>query len=400
VTTGSNCVLDLQYAPAAPDSGTLSVDYVIVDDAGLANTNGSASIAYAATPGNNVVASAAPSGEIDASMNGGAVSVIVNFATDDGNPATNLAVTSDLASLPPGWSGPGGGAPSCPLVTTGNGCQFALSYSPTATGGGTLTVNYSFTDDSGANKTGSLNLPYRSTTSNDVVATAAPSGQVTAVQKSGTQAVAVTFTTDDGKPASQLRVTTDLSALPAGWSSAAKGFACAGVGTGNGCRLALDYAPRTLAAGTLSLGYSYVDGSGSAQNGLLNVAYAATTNDNVVGTAAPAGEIDAVVGAGTQAVTVTFTSDDGRPTTALQITGDLTQLPAGWSSSAADFSCSALDADAPCTLALRYAPGAAGNGTLNLPYAYRNNAGESKTGTVAIPYRATSDTSPPAGLAP
>jgi|GEM_PF-1213735 len=390
VTTGSGCVLNLQYAPAAVDSGTLTVDYVVVDDSGLARTNGSIAIAYRATAYNNVVAAASPTGEIDAAIGTGASPVSVNFITDDGNAATNFAVTTDLASLPAGWTST---SPSvaCPIVSTGSGCQLALSYAPTAAASGTLTLTYSYTDDSGANKTGTLNIPYRTTSANNVIATASPTGEVIAVQKTGGQALTITFTSDDGKPASDLQVTSDLTKLLPGWSSTSHGFTCHSVTTGNGCQLPLTYAPAALASGTLTLNYAYTDDSGMAKTGLLNVAYAATTNDNVVGTASPAGQINAVVGLGAQAVAVTFTTDDGRPATALQLTSDLTRLPAGWSSTAGSFACSAINADTVCTLPLTYAPTAAGSGTLTLGYTSINNAGESKTGTVNIAYRATTN---------
>ncbi len=390
VTTGSGCVLNLQYAPAAVDSGTLTVGYVVVDDSGLARTNGSITIAYVATAHNNVVAMASPTGEIDAVIGAGASPVSVNFITDDGNAAANFAVTTDLGSLPAGWTST---SPSvaCPIVSTGSGCQLALTYAPTAAGSGTLTLNYGYSDDSGASKTGTLNIPYRTTSADNVIATASPTGEVIAVQKTGGQAVTVTFTTDDGKPASQLQVTSDLTKLPPGWSSTAHSFACNRLSTGNACQLPLTYAPAALASGTLTLNYAYTDDSGMAKTALLNVAYAATTNDNVVGTASPAGQINAVVGLGTQAVAVAFTTDDGRPATALQLTSDLTRLPAGWSSTAGSFACSGINADMACTLPLTYAPTAAGSGTLSLVYSYLNDAGESKTGTVNIAYRATTN---------
>jgi hypothetical protein len=216
------------------------------------------------------------------------------------------------------------------------------------------------------------------------------------VQKTGGQPVTVTFTTNDGKPASGLGVLTDLESLPAGWSHSG-GVTCGTVSTGNGCQLHLTYTPTVLASGTLALQYAYTNGSGASQSGVIDIEYAATTNDNVVGTPAPGGQITAVVsdgsqpGNGTQPVTVTFTTDDGRPATALQVTSNLMTLPTGWSSSAGSLSCSALDADSVCRLTLTYAPTAAGNGTLMLKYTYANNANEMKTGTVSIPYRATTN---------
>jgi len=389
VTTGSGCVLNLQYAPPAIDSGTLSIDYVVIDDSGLARTTGSIAIAYLATTHDNVVATAAPTGEVDAAIGAGASSVNVGFVTDDGNAATDLVLTSDLKSLPAGWTST---APSlsCAIVSTGSGCQLALTYAPAAAGSGVLTLAYEYTDDSGTNKTAALNIPYRATSDNNVIATASPAGQIVAAQQTGGQAVVITFTTDDGGPASGLQVTSDLSSLPPGWTSAAHSFGCGGVGTGNGCRLSLNYVPTKAASGTLTLDYAYTDADGTAKTGLLNLAYAATTNDNVVGTASPAGEINAVVGMGPQAVAVAFTTDDGRPATALQLTGSLSILPAGWTSTAGVFTCNGISIEEVCLLQLTYTPTVAGSGALSLGYSYVNDAGEAKVGTVSIAYRATS----------
>jgi hypothetical protein len=394
VSSGSNCVLNLVFAPTAAGGGTLTINYEFIDNALQSKTGNSLTLSYTATANDNVLATALPTGQIDAAV-GGNQAVVVNFITDDGNAATDLAVTTDLSQLPAGWSA---AAPTfaCAIVRTGNGCELALTYAPTAAGSATLTLSYSYQDDSGAAKTGTLSIPYYAAAANTVVAAVSPAPQVTAVQKTGGQPVAVTFTTNDGKQASGFGLLTDLKSLPAGWS-ASGGATCGSVSTGNGCQLHLTYAPTALASGTLALQYAYTDGSGASQTGLTDIGYAATTNDNVVGTPAPSGQINAVVsdgsqmGNGTQAVTITFTTDDGRPATALQVTSNLTTLPAGWSSSANALSCSGLDADNVCKLTLTYAPSAAGNGTLLLNYSYDNNANEMKTGTVSIPYRATTN---------
>ena len=161
--------------------------------------------------------------------------------------------------------------------------------------------------------------------------------------------------------------------------------------TGNGCALHLTYAPTALASGTLTLTYAYTDNVGTAQTGTLNLAYTATTNDDVVGTASPSGQINAVVGAGSQPVSVTFTTNDARPATALVLTTSLATLPSGWSSTDSSFACSGVAGGNACQLPLTYTPSAAGSGTLSLNYTYMNDAGEAKTGTVNIPYRATTN---------
>ncbi len=387
VETGSGCVLNLIYSPTAADSGTLIVNCEFVDDANQPSTPGPClTIPYTATPPNHVIAMASPTGQIDAVVGTGTQSVSVNFTTDDGNAATNLALTTDLNALPPGWSSTASALP-CAIVGTGSGCQLMLAYAPTAAARGTLTLNYTYTDNGGTVRSGGVNIPYSTASDDNLVATASPPGQVLAIEKTGGQAVAVTFTTDDGRTADQLYLTSDLGALPPGWSSAAGGFSCGSVSTGNGCQLHMTYAPTALAGGILTLNYAYTD-AGTNKTGLLNIAYAATTNDNAVAKASPAGEIDAVVGAGPQAVAVTFTTDDGRPATALQLTGSLASLPAGWSSTATSFSCSGFSGGTGCQLPLTYEPGAWGSGTLSLSYSYQNNDDEPRTGTLNIPYRA------------
>jgi hypothetical protein len=391
VSTGSGCVLNLTFAPLTVGSGTLTIDCEFVDNANVASTPGAClTIAYVATPNNNVTATVSPTGQIIAAVGTGHQSVSVNFTTDDGNAATDLTLTSSLSGLPSGWSSTATSL-SCAIVSTGSGCQLGLTYAPTASGSGTLTLDYSYTDGSGAQRTGALNIPYSTVSSNNVIATASPADQINAVENTAGQAVAVTFTTDDGKAATDLHLTLGLAALPPGWSSTSGSFSCGTVSTGNGCQLHLTYAPTALTSGTLTLSYAYTDDTGAARAGLLNIAYAATTNDDVVGTAAPSGQINAVVGSGSQPVSVTFTTDDGRPATALQLTSSLTALPAGWSSTATSFACSGLSSGNGCQLPLTYAPGAAGSGTLILNYSYENNAGEPKTGSVSIAYWATTN---------
>jgi hypothetical protein len=397
VMAGSACVLNLTYSPTATDSGSLVVNYVYVDNAHLSKApGGSVTIAYQAIPQNNVVATAMPSGQINALVGSGTQSVSVNFTSDSSNAAldaaiTQLAVSTDLTALPAGWSS-ASPAFACALVTTGNGCQLLLSFAPAASGSGVLTLNYTYLDDSGASRMGSLNIPYATTSSNNVVATSSPAGQVTAAVKSGSQAVAIDFNTDDGRAASGLLLTSNLSALPAGWHSGSKSFSCGSVSTGNGCQLGLSYAPTALASGTLTLSYAYQDDAGNQQTGTLDVPYSATTNDNVVATPSPSGQINAVVGQGSQNVAVVFTTDDARLATTLEITTDLTTLPAGWSSASPGFACSTVSTGSTCELGLSYTPTAYTTpGTLMVGYSYKNNAGQTRTGTFSIPYRATTN---------
>jgi hypothetical protein len=396
LAAGSGCVLNLTYAPTALDSGVLVLSYVYVDNAGLSKApGGSISIPYEAIAQNNVVGTVSPVGQINAAVGGGVQSVSINFTTDTDNAttdsaATNLAVITNLAALPAGWTSASAGF-SCAIVSSGSGCQLVLTYAPMAAGRGTLTLEYSYSDDSGAVRFGGINIPYSNATASTVVATASPPGQINAAEKSGGQAVAVTFTTDNGNAASNLMITSGLTALPAGWRSASRTFSCASVSTGNGCQLGLTYAPAALGSGTLTLGYAYTDDAGTAQTGTFNLAYTATTNDNVVATPSPSGQVNAVVAEGSQTVSAVFTTDDGRLATGLQLTSNLGALPSGWSSAASSFACTSVSSGSGCALNLTYNPAAAGAGTLTLNYSYRNNAGQMRTGSLNIPYRATTD---------
>ena len=392
IGAGSSCVLNLNYAPKVAESGSLTITYLYINNANQPITpGGTITIPYVATaPGNNVVASSSPSGQIIAPLGSGPQSVSVNFTTDDGNAATALTLTT--SSLPPGWNNRSPGF-SCAIVSSGSGCQLILTYAPTAAATGTVVLDYTYADDSGTARTGTLNIPYSTTTNGTVVATPSPAGQVNAVQMGGNQPVTVTFTTNDGKAASGLALLSDLASLPAGWSSTSSKFTCSGVSTGNACQLRLNYAPTAIASGTLSLTYSYSDAGGIYNVGSLNIPYAATTNDNVVGTAAPSGQINAIVGSTNPTVTVTFATDDARPATALAVTIDPTSLPTVWSSAGGSFACSGVNGGTACELSLTYAPTAADSGTLTLPYQYVNDAGQAKTGTVNIPYRATTNNS-------
>jgi hypothetical protein len=277
VSTGSGCVLNLVYAPTAYDSGgTVMLDYVYIDNDMEPQTTGSLTFSYQATTNDNVVAAAAPMGQINATLGAGSQTVVETFTTDDGFPASGFAITSDLAALPPGWSTPGPLA--CATVSAGTPCQLPLTYAPTAPASGTLTLNYAFNDDSGTPKTASFNVPYAATANNNVQSSLVPASPISVVAGMGaSQTVTVTFATDDGFSASDLTVTSDLTALPEGFSAAPANFACATVSAGVPCVLNLTYTP--VAAGdnaTLQLTYQYFDNAGVGKTGSVNLAYSST----------------------------------------------------------------------------------------------------------------------------
>jgi hypothetical protein len=269
-------VLNLTYTPAAIGSGTLTLEYVFLDAAGSPQTIGSMSLPYVATVHNNVVATASPSGEIDAVVGAGTPPVTVSFTTDDGNPAS--ALTLSLATLPPGWSSTATNF-SCDSISTGNGCQLSLSYAPLAADQGTVTLNYSYLDNSLTAKQGSLNIAYAATPQNNVEPTVAPAAPISAVAGVDTVPVSITFDTDDGKPATNFSITSGLTSLPPGWSSTGTNLSCGTVSTGTSCQLTLTYAPTAPTPPglpPLTLGFSYVDDAGVPQTGTVTLDYSAT----------------------------------------------------------------------------------------------------------------------------
>jgi hypothetical protein len=110
------------------------------------------------TAHNNVQATANPTA-VTAIVGAGSQPLVVTFATDGGNPAANLSVTG-LSALPVGWSSTAGQF-SCATVSVGTGCQLDLAYAPQSATSGTLTLTYSYVDESGTAKTGSIGIPYR-----------------------------------------------------------------------------------------------------------------------------------------------------------------------------------------------------------------------------------------------
>ena len=74
--------------------------------------------------------------------------------------------------MPAGWSGPT--SFSCPTVSDGTPCQLPLTYAPTAVDSGTLSLGYSYTNDAGIVKPGTVNIAYRANSNDTVGASVSP----------------------------------------------------------------------------------------------------------------------------------------------------------------------------------------------------------------------------------
>jgi hypothetical protein len=152
-------MLPLTFTPAVAANGSLTLAYKYNNNAGEAKT-GTVNIPYVATTNNTVDATASQNSL--SVLTGSTTPVNITFMTDDGNPASALTVTAGLNPLPAGWSS-GSSTFTCPSITTGTGCQVSLSYAPTAAASGTLTLAFSYTNNSGTSKTGSIAIPYAAT---------------------------------------------------------------------------------------------------------------------------------------------------------------------------------------------------------------------------------------------
>lgn len=272
VSTGSGCVLNLTYQPTAYTTPqTITLNYVFVDNAGENVTVAASNFQYQATTNDNVIATPAPAGQINATI-GSAQTVTVTYATDDGHPAANLSVTSP-ATLPIGWVGPASSV--CATVSAGMACTMTYTYQPMAPTSGTLMVGFAYDNDSASAKTGSFSIPYRALDHNTIVWT--PSMNPVTTPSGTPQSVTIVFTSSDAYPVSNFAVTSNLAALNPYWSSGAGSLTCQSVLAGNSCSLTLTYAPTVSNdSGSQQVTYSYTDNAGSPQTGSVNITYSST----------------------------------------------------------------------------------------------------------------------------
>jgi hypothetical protein len=270
VSSGNGCALSLTYNPPGAGAGTLTLNYAYKNNAGQMRT-GSLNIPYRATTDDTVAG--APNPSPISVITGSSGGVTVTFTTDDGNPASALSITSGLNPLLAGWSSTATTF-SCATVSAGTPCQLPLTYTPSGYGSGTLSLGYSYTNDAGIAKTGTVNIGYQGTTDDTVGGAVSPSP--VAVVHGTVNPVTVTFTTSDGNPASMLAITSGLGALPADWSGPAT-FTCGSVSTGTGCQLSLSYQPTAPETpGPITLNFSYTNDAGIVKTGSVTINYSAT----------------------------------------------------------------------------------------------------------------------------
>ncbi len=121
-----------------------------------------------------------------------------------------------------------------------------------------------------------------------------------------------------------------------------------------------DYGSNAAAASTGSTAGSVATGN-AVKPGVGGESRINGADDSVIATPSVAG-VSVATGA-SQTISITFTSSDGLAITGFEISGTLSNLPAGWSGPGI-FTCSSVSTGSGCVLNLTYAPTAIDSGSL------------------------------------
>lgn len=310
---------------------------------------------------------------------------MLHFRTSDGGSASNLVLGLPAGGLPAGWSI--SDLNSCEQVDGAEQCHLGLTYAPAAAApSSSVTFPYSYRDNKGGARTGSVDIAYAALAANAATAMLSPDGPVRGMVGK-TSNVVLNFGTNDGSPATGLHIDTGLASLPAGWSSASAGFECAQFGAGSPCQLALSYTPAEAArASVLDISYRYKDSSGNPQAATARVNYSAVGPNTVGASLSPAGVVRARAGA-SQQVKLIFAPSDTGSASGLQLLTDVSKLPPEWTVKASSLPCTAVDRSGACALTLVYTPGTdQPAGKLDVEYAYTDAVGRQLTGKTTVPY--------------
>ncbi|WP_354677350.1 hypothetical protein [Cupriavidus plantarum] len=312
---------------------------------------------------------------------GDTANVAVIFRAPQGLAASQLAITTGLSPLPPGWSSTASSF-GCDTVSDNDDCRLDLRYRPALAGvSGTLNLGYRYIDANGVAQRGTADVPYGTSAPNGVTATVSPAGPLQIGV--GTSAlVTFTFRSNDGVPATALSLQAD--SLPAGWSVSGGSLSCASVAGDGNCNILLKFQPiGPVGASVLSLPYRFKDSGGTVRDGAASVTYSAIEGGAVSATVSPTGFVDTYVGS-TASVQVDFTATDD--VTGMQL---ISALPPEWTVSSGSLPCPTLAAGATCHATLTYAPAnALASGTVPIDFTYTDRFGVSRSASVAIPYRA------------
>ena len=311
---------------------------------------------------------------------------MLHFRTSDGGSASSLVLGLPAGGLPAGWS-ISGDRNGCDQVDGAEQCQLALTYAPVAAEPSTsATFPYSYRDNKGSARTGSIAIAYSAMSANAATATLLPGGLVRGMAGK-TSSVVLNFGTNDGSPATALHVESDPVSLPAGWTITGGGLDCANFGAGASCQMGLTYAPVTYApASVLVIKYRYKDSGGKEQAATASIDYSATGSNTVDVSLSPAGVVRARAGS-SQQVKLTFAPSDINPASSLRLLTDPAKLLAEWAVKTSTLPCEAVDGNGGCSMTLVYTPGPdQPAGKLDIDYAYTDAIGRELAGKASVAF--------------
>lgn len=157
---GQLCRLTLVYSPiAAQGESSFDLAYSYVDSSG-ALRSGTANLAYSAIRPGSVIATLDASGPLLVRP-GERKEITVRFEAGDGARASALRLGADPANTPgwsirPGWQG-------CATVEGSDSCSLTLVFAPSLVlGPGTLSLPYTYVDNIGEARSGSVDIDYAS----------------------------------------------------------------------------------------------------------------------------------------------------------------------------------------------------------------------------------------------
>ena len=254
ITQDGTCGLNLKYNPNIASSSIESFElmYSYINNAKELISD-SYQISYRATSGNNIVVNASPSNKIQTVVNSH-TEVTIDFSSDDNQSISNFSLIDGLDQLNSlGWIAPS--SFTCDVLNHDN-YSLKLTFAPTNSNqAGVTLLKYSYIDNSGESKAGSLPLIYKATTDNKVIPVVSVKDLTVSLKQ--TESFYINFETNDGESASNFKL--NLSSLPT-WitnTTTNNDLNCKVVSK-TGCKLTLSYSPTTLLqSGDLTLPYTY-----------------------------------------------------------------------------------------------------------------------------------------------
>lgn len=378
--TGNTCEIFLNFRLSSIGSGVLNLPITYINNQNLSKST-TVPISYNVSSLNKITVSGPA--KVDAPING-TRTVIYTLNTNGGNASGLTIDLSQLANYS-GWSSPMGNSYTCPTVlSSGNGCEIALTFSPTSiTESGFIALPFTYTNNANKSASGKININYLTTVDNHTIYFA-PTQTISPIY--GNKYVNFGFISDGGIIESLTMDLSNISNQYPGWSSEiGPEFTCPLVTLNSlGCVLQLKFHPESLSdSGILKLAYNYRNNAGITITSYLTLPYQTTpdnqvyTNPTYIKTASTANFI--------QNIAVNFVTDKDEVTN-FNIPNQT--LPAGWSI----VSNNCPNTMSNCYIVMRFDTNqlqAFTDGSFQLKYTYTNDAGLNQIANLPVQYSVT-----------